>query len=124
MDVDADASALSQQLQQQEQQEGAERQPGAGSALSSGRGSEDDAGNENDWGEEDEEASGEPAVVLTKAQQQLLLVPVGALKFPQPLGGPLSCVAFSPEAGLVVAGTAGESRAAHPALQSSLPLFH
>jgi hypothetical protein len=48
-----------------------------------------------------------PSVKLTKAQRQLLLVPVAALTFGAGIQGTPSCLAFSQEPDFLLAGTTG-----------------
>lgn len=61
---------------------------------------------------DDEDGDGDtanPTVKLTKAQRQLLLVPIAALRFGAGLQGVLSCLAFSPGPDFLLGGTTGRS---------------
>ncbi len=89
----------------------------------------EEAGDAEEEDEEEDEggAGAHPSVKLTKAQRQLLLVPVAALKLGTgPLRGALSCLSFSQEPDFLFAGTTGGelavwsvSRALHAASAAS-----
>lgn len=70
---------------------------------------EDDAASEAGYDEGEEDGTNLSAVKMTKAQRQLLLVPMAALKFGAGLQGVPSCLAFSPGPDFLLAGTTGES---------------
>lgn len=103
-------------------EQGMQSQQGSREEQEGGDGHGDEDNDEDDDDEEEEaqlgagdgEGGGEgavPPVKLTKAQRQLLLVPLAALKFGTGLLHTPSCLAFSHESDFLVAGTTGASPA-------------
>lgn len=78
----------------------------AGEHEGEGDGEEDEAASEAGY-DEGEEDGANPSVKMTKAQRQLLLVPIAALKLGAGLQGAPSCLAFSPGPDFLLAGTTG-----------------
>lgn len=87
-------------------------------------GEEDEAASEAGYDEGEEDGANPSAVKMTKAQRQLLLVPIAALKFGAGLQGVPSCLAFSPGPDFLLAGTTGWSEHPNRASRVSINKLH